>query len=234
MWVPDFGAAGQRKLKNASVLISRCGGLGSYVAYGLASAGVGRLVLAHAGNLKPADLNRQILMTADWLGKPRVECAARRLKELKPDLEVLAIGENMCAANAERIVGEADLVVDCAPIFEERFAMNAACVRQRKPLIECSMYEFECQITTVRPGKTPCLACLHPQKPEAWKRQFPVFGAVAGTVGCLGAAEAIKVLSGVGEPLYGRMLRGDLRAMAFRTFKLKRDPACKVCGGIGG
>src|SRR5687768_14055030 len=100
MWVDGFGEAGQEALKGASVLISRCGGLGGVVAYELAAAGVGRLVLAHGGNVKPTDLNRQILMTHDWIGKPRVECAARRLRELNPRLVVEAIPENVSGGNA--------------------------------------------------------------------------------------------------------------------------------------
>ncbi|MFH0938424.1 MAG: HesA/MoeB/ThiF family protein [Planctomycetota bacterium] len=230
MWAPDFGEAGQEALKGAAVLISRCGGVGGSVAYSLAAAGVGRLILAHGGDLKPGDLNRQILMTHDWLGKPRVESAARRLKELNPRLVIEAIPENLSPENAERLVGLADVVVDCAPLFQERFAMNAAAVRQRKPLIECAMYDLEAQITTIFPGRTPCLACLYPTQPQAWKRQFPVFGAVAGMVGCLGAMEAIKVISGLGEPLAGQMLRCDLRDMTFRKVKLNRKPDCAVCG----
>jgi len=230
MWVPGFGEAGQQKLKNASVLISRCGGLGSVVAYELAAAGVGRLVLAHAGNVKPSDLNRQILMTHAQLGKSRVECAERRLKELNPRLKVLAIPENISEENAGRIMREADLTVDCAPMFQERLALNRAAVAQRKPLVDCAMYELECSITTILPGKTPCLACLVPEPPPQWKREFPVFGAVSGAVGCLGAMEAIKVLAGLGEPLLGRLLTLDLRDMSARVVKLQRNPFCKVCG----
>src|SRR5690242_10388245 len=101
LWVPGFGEEGQRKLKDASVLVSRCGGVGGAVAFELAAAGVGRLVLAHGGNLKPSDLNRQILMRADALGTPRIECAARRLREFKPDVEIIAVPENVTASNIE-------------------------------------------------------------------------------------------------------------------------------------
>src|SRR5690606_37204912 len=117
IWVDGFGEAGQEKLKAASVLVSRCGGLGGVVAYQLAAAGVGKLVLAHAGNVRPSDLNRQILMTHQWLGKPRVECARQRLLELNPRLEVLAVEENVSDDNAARLAGECDVVVDCAPLF---------------------------------------------------------------------------------------------------------------------
>ncbi len=230
--VPGFGEAGQKKLKDATVLVSRVGGLGSVVAYELAAAGIGRLILAHAGDINPSDLNRQLLMTHDALGTSRVQSAERRLKELNPRLVIDAVPENISAANAARLVGEADVVVDCAPLFEERFAMNREAVAQGKPLVECAMYELQAQITTVLPGKTPCLACLHPEAPPAWKRRFPVFGAVSGTVGCLGAMEAIKVLSGLGEPLAGRLLTMDLRDMQFRVMTIKRRSDCPVCGEV--
>ncbi len=232
LWVPGFGEQGQEKLKGASVLISRCGGVGGAAAFQLAAAGVGRLVLAHGGNLKPGDLNRQLLMKHEWLGKPRVECAARTLRELNPRLEILAVPENISEANAARLVAEADLVMDCAPLFTERFLMNREAVRQRKPLIECAMYDLEAQVTTVVPGEGPCLACLYPEAPGWWKRQFPVFGAVSGVAGNIGAMEAIKVLSGLGTPLIGRLLHCDLRTMNFRVLKTRRDPKCKVCGGV--
>jgi molybdopterin/thiamine biosynthesis adenylyltransferase len=231
MWVQGFGEAGQEKLKSAAVLISRCGGVGGAAAYQLAAAGVGKLILAHAGAVKPSDLNRQILMTHAGIGTPRAELAARRLRELNPRLEVEAVPENVSEANAARLVAAADLVVDCAPLFRERFLLNREAVRQQKPLVECAMYELELQLTTIRPGATPCLACLYPDEPTAWRREFPVFGAVAGAAGSLAAMEAIKVLSGLGRPLLGEMLVGDLRDMSFQKLKLTRDPACKVCGG---
>ena len=228
--VPGFGEAGQEKLKGASVLISRVGGLGSVVAYELAAAGIGRLILAHAGEIIPSDLNRQLLMTHDALGTSRVQSAEARLKALNPRLVIEAVPENISSANAARWVGQADLIVDCAPLFEERFAMNREAVAQGKPLVECAMYELQAQVTTVLPGQTPCLACLHPEVPPAWTRRFPVFGAVSGTVGCLGAMEAVKVLSGLGEPLAGRLLTMDLRDMQFRILTIEQRPGCPVCG----
>jgi molybdopterin/thiamine biosynthesis adenylyltransferase len=231
LWVEGFGEEGQRRLKAASVLISRCGGVGGAVALELAAAGVGRLILAHAGPLKPPDLNRQILMTEDWLGRPRVECAAQRLRALNPRTRIVAVAENVGEANARALVAQADLVVDCAPLFAERLLMNREAVRQSKPMVECAMYELEAQLTTLVPGRTPCLACFCPEAPPDWKREFPVLGAVSGMVGCLGALEAVKVLTGLGEPLLGRLLVCDLRRMAFRTLPLKREPRCPVCGG---
>jgi molybdopterin-synthase adenylyltransferase len=232
LWVDGFGEPGQERLKGASVLVSRCGGLGGVVAYQLAAAGIGKLVLAHAGNVRASDLNRQLLMTHDWLGKPRVECARQRLLELNPRLDVVTANENISEDNAARLVGEADVIVDCAPLFPERYLMNREAVRQRKPLVECAVYELEAQITSIVPGQTPCLACLYPDNPPAWKREFPIFGAVAGTAGCLGAMEAIKLIAGLGQPLRGEMLSFDLRNMSFRKWSIARRPGCTVCGGL--
>ena len=228
-WVGDFGESGQRKLKSSSVLISRCGGVGGTVALYLAAAGIGRLVLAHAGNVKPSDLNRQILMTHDWLGKPRVESARRRLLALNPRVQIDAIPENITESNAQSLIGQVDLVADCAPVFAERFLMNREAVRQKKPLVECAMFELEAQLTTIIPGITPCLACLYPFEPPAWKRQFPVFGAVSGMIGALAAMEAIKVLTSLGTPLTNRLLLANLRDMTFRTIKISANPSCPVC-----
>jgi molybdopterin/thiamine biosynthesis adenylyltransferase len=228
--VPGHGEAGQRALKGASVLVSRVGGLGSIVALELAAAGVGRLVLAHAGDVQPSDLNRQILVTHDCIGKLRIESVERRLKELNPRLETLCLAENVHAGNVERLVAESDLIVDCAPLFEERLLMNREAVRTGKPMVEAAMYELQAQLTTILPGRTPCLACITPHSPPAWKRRFPVFGAVSGSVGCMAAMEAIKVITGNGEPLAGRLLTYDLRDMSFHSVTLQRRPDCSICG----
>jgi molybdopterin/thiamine biosynthesis adenylyltransferase len=169
-------------------------------------------------------------MTHDWLGKPRIESVKRRLQELNPSLEIEAVGENISAHNVERLVQQSDLIVDCAPLFQERFLMNREAVNQRKPLVECAMYELEAQITTFIPDQTPCLSCLYPESPPIWKRQFPVFGAVSGVIACLAAMEAIKVIAGFGEPLKGVLLTCNLRDMSFRKIGIQRRPDCSVCG----
>ena len=229
LWVQGFGEAGQLRLKNATVLVSRCGGVGGTVAYYLAAAGAGRLILAHAGNLRPDDLNRQLLMSHAGLGQSRVEQAAKRLRAFNPHIEVVPIAENVVEGNVTRLVERADLIASCAPLFQERLLLNRAAVEQKKPLVDCAMYELEAQLTTVVPGRGPCLACLYPTEPTAWKRRFPVFGAVAGTIASLGAMEVIKVLSGIGEPLVGKLLVCDLADMSFRKVQLRRDDACPVC-----
>jgi len=232
MWTEGLGEEGQRKLKAAKVLISRIGGLGGIVAYQLAAAGVGKLVLAHAGNIKHSDLNRQLLMTFDRIGSSRVDSAKSRLGELNPRIDIQVIDQNICDRNADALIADVDLVVDCAPLFVERFAMNRAIVSQNKPMVECAMYEFEGSLTTIQPGLTPCLACLSPTAPTAWRREFPVFGCVSGTVGCLAACEVIKLITGLGEPLAGKMLMMDLNNMTFVTRRIYRDPDCAICGSI--
>jgi molybdopterin/thiamine biosynthesis adenylyltransferase len=229
LWVPGVGEEGQRKLKGASVLVSRVGGLGGIAAYELAAAGIGRLVLAHAGDIKPPDLNRQLLMTHDAIGTSRVECAARRLRELNPRVEVVPVPENVSAANVERLVGMVDVVIDAAPLFEERLALNTEAVRQGKPIVEAAMYELTAQVTTVLPGRSACLTCRMPEPPPDWKRQFPVFGAVSGVAGCVAAVEVIKLVCGIGEPLADRLLVCEFREMAFRIFRTRRRPGCPVC-----
>lgn len=230
MWVPGVGEEGQRKLKAASVLISRVGGLGGLVALELAAAGVGKLILAHGGDLMLSDLNRQLLQTRAHVGRPRVESITRRLHDLNPDCEIVAVPENVSAANADGLVAQADIVVDAAPLFQERLALNAAAVLARKPMVECAMHTLEASVTTFLPGRTGCLACYVPEVPPTWTRQFPVFGAVSGTAACVGAMEVIKLITGLGEPLAGEMLCMDLGQMRFRRVKLPRLEGCKVCG----
>jgi molybdopterin-synthase adenylyltransferase len=230
--VTGFGEEGQRKLRAASVLVSRIGGVGGSAAMQLAAAGIGRLVLAHAGNLRLDDLNRQLLMTTDWIGKPRVESAVRRLRELNPHVNVETVAENISEGNAAALVSRCDVVVSAAPLFTERLLLNREAVRQKKPLVDCAMYELEGRLMTVLPGQTACLACLYPEPPPNWNRKFPVFSAVSSTVGALAAMEAIKLLSGVGQPLAGHLLLFDLRDMTFRTIAVVRRNDCTLCGNF--
>jgi molybdopterin/thiamine biosynthesis adenylyltransferase len=232
LWVPDFGEEGQRSLKGASVLVSRIGGVGGSAAMQLAAAGIGRLILAHAGDVRLDDLNRQLLMTTDWIGRPRVESAQRRLRELNPHVEIEIVAENVSESNVESLVGRCDLIVAAAPLFSERLLLNRQAVRQQKPLVDCAMYELEGRIATVIPGQTACLACLYPEPPANWKRQFPVFSAVSSTVGSLAAMEAIKLIAGLGQSLAGRLLTLDLRDMTFRTLSISRRSDCAECSHL--
>lgn len=229
MWCPGVGDEGQRKLKNASVLISRCGGVGGSVAFQLAAAGVGRLVIAHAGNIKRSDLNRQILMTDGALGTSRAKSIESQLKAFNPYIEIEVVPENVTEVNAEDLVGRVDIVASCAPLFPERFAMNDACVRQGKPMVDAAMFDFDIQLSVYDSTRGPCMRCVYPVAPPDWKRQFPVFGAVSATVGAMAAAEVIKLVTGTGQPLIGRMLTGCLRSMDFRKVKTRKDASCISC-----
>jgi molybdopterin-synthase adenylyltransferase len=232
IWIDGHGEEGQEKLKSATALVSRCGGLGGPLCYHLASAGFGKLIIAHGGNVKHSDLNRQLLMTYDWLGKPRVESAKRRLLELNPRIEIEAVPENISEENVDVLVEKADIVFDCAPLFPERFAMNRACVEQGKPMIEGAMFDMEGQVATIIPGETACLACLYSTDPPKWKREFPVFGAGSSIAASIAAVEGIKVISGFGKTLAGSILYYDSRNMTFQRIPTVRRPDCPVCGGL--
>jgi molybdopterin/thiamine biosynthesis adenylyltransferase len=230
IWVQEFGEVGQQRLQSATALISRIGGVGGTVAQQLTAAGIGRLILAHGGTLRLNDLNRQILMTTDSIDQPRVESARRQLHALNPQVQLELVAENINESNAAALVRESDIVVSAAPLFSERLLMNRESVRQGKPLVDCAMYELEGRLTTVIPRETPCLSCLYPEPPANWRREFPVFGAVASTVGSLAAMEVIKIISQLGQPLAGRMLTFDLRDMSFRDVRISRRLDCAVCG----
>lgn len=229
MWTPDFGEEGQRRLKGATVLVSRIGGVGGTVALQLAAAGVGRLIVAHAGNVRRNDLNRQLLMTTDALERPRIESAERRLRALNPNVAIETIGENITEANAASLVARCDAIVSAAPLFSERLLLNREAVHQQRPMVDSAMYDLEGRLLTIRPGVTACLACLYPEAPPHWKREFPVFSAVSSTIGSLAAMEVIKLITGLAEPLQG-MLTCNLRTMAFHSIAFERRPGCAVCG----
>ncbi len=223
MWSPGVGEEGQRRLKAATVLVSRVGGVGGAAAQQLAAAGVGRLILVHGGNLKPSDLNRQVLMKHAALGTSRVACAAARLRELNPSL---VIDEVACHPSPDVLsywTQGISAIVSAAPLFRERHALHAAAEQAGCPCVEAAMYDFEGYVTTVHPPRTPRFSDWCPPDPPGWTRQFPVFGAVAGVAGCLAAAEVVKLITGVGEPLFGRMLAFDLRAGCFRQVSLPRQ-----------
>lgn len=233
MMLPGFGEAGQIALKNTTALVSGVGGLGGTVALYLAAAGIGKLILVRGGDLLLDDLNRQILMTSDWVGQPRVFKAKATLEQFNPLVEVEAIAEYITAENVDDLVQRADIAFDCAHNFDERDCLNAACVRWGKPMIEAAMSGMEAYLTAIVPGKTPCLSCLFPEKPEWDRWGFGVVGAVSGTLACLTALEGIKLLTGLGEPLTSQLLTMDLNRMEFAKRRPYHDPDCSVCGSSG-
>ncbi|MDG2617801.1 HesA/MoeB/ThiF family protein [Thermoleptolyngbya sichuanensis A183] len=232
MQLPGFGQESQERLKSATALVTGVGGLGGTAALYLAAAGVGRLILVRGGNLQRDDLNRQVLMTDDWVGKPRVFKAQQALAAFNPDIEIEAVCEYVTAENIDGLVQRADIALDCAFDFKERDLLNAACVRWGKPMVEAAMNAMEGYLLTVIPGKTPCLSCLFPEKPEWDCWGFGVLGAVSGTLACLAALEAIKLVAGLGEPLLGQLLTMDLARAEFAKRRAYHDPDCPVCGGV--
>ncbi|MFO1461692.1 MAG: HesA/MoeB/ThiF family protein [Verrucomicrobiota bacterium] len=230
--VDGFGELGQRRLQAATVLISRVGGLGGMVALELAAAGIGGMLLAHGGDLRANDLNRQILMSHSGIGRPRIGLAVERLHALNPRVKIRAVPSNIAESNVRDLVAAADVVVDCAPLFEERYLLNREAVAQRKPMIECAVYGQEFHLTTILPGETPCLRCLYPEPSLTWVRKFPVLGAVSGAGGCLAAMEVIKLISGCGEILRGRLLAMDLRTLQVTKVRIRRLPRCLDCGDV--
>lgn len=230
--IPGFGEAAQEKLRSSTALISRAGGLGGPLAFQLAAAGIGKLVIAHGGILKYDDLNRQILMAYNRVGEERSLSIQETLQRFNPCIEVETIAENIHEGNASSLVAKADIVFDCAPLFEERFAMNRACVAQNKPLIDCAMFGMEGQVFPIIPHHTPCLACLYPEKPEHWQRRFPVLGAVSALIANIGALEGIKLLCGLTPSHAGKLLYVDTLQMNIQHITLKKFPNCSVCGNI--
>ncbi len=225
-----LGPEGQAKLKASTALVAGVGGLGGTVALYLAAAGIGRLILVHQGVLDLPDLNRQTLMSPEWLGKSRVRCAQESLGRFNPEVETAILDERVREDNVMDLVRGAGVVVSCRYNFEERDLLNRACVALAIPMVEAAMYGMEAYLSTIVPGETPCLRCLYPDFPSWDPLGFPVLGACAGALGCLAAAEAIKVLTGMGSPLLGQLLSFDLWDMTFRKFQVARQPGCSVCG----
>lgn len=230
--VPGFGEAGQAKLRNCTALVSRVGGLGGPLCFSLAAAGIGKLVIAHAGDLRLDDLNRQILMTYKNVGRSRSISIEETLHRFNPNVEVEVIAENVSQQNVSKLARDADIVFGAAPLFEERFAMNRECVRKQIPLVDCAMFNLEGHILPIVPGQTACLNCLYPEIPPNWKRRFPVIGAVSALAANIGVLEGIKLLTGLGEAQTGKMLYFDAASMNFQKVTIKRDSECKVCGHL--
>ncbi|HEX4495507.1 MAG TPA: HesA/MoeB/ThiF family protein [Thermoanaerobaculia bacterium] len=231
--LPGFGPEEQGRLKRASVLVSRVGGLGGTSAMALARAGVGRLILAHDGVVEPENLNRMHLAFREDLGRPRVEAFRDTLKRINPDLEVVVTAENISDRNAVALFEQADVVIDGAPLFEERQAMNREAVRRGKPLVMAAMFALEGYLTVIEPGSTPCLTCLYPEMPPQWTiDSFAVIACSSMVVATLAAMEAIKLLTGYGEVLRNRLLYFDLTDNSFRKLKVSRRPDCPVCGHL--
>jgi len=232
MQLPNFGESAQIALKKSTVLITGVGGLGGTVALYLAVAGIGKLILVRGGNLRLDDMNRQVLMTHDWVGKPRVWQAKNTLQSLNPDVVIEAIPEYLTEENRVSLIERCDLAVSCTHNFEERALLNQTCVEQRKPFVESAMDEMSAYLTTIVPGKTPCLRCLYPEFPPWDRRGFGVLGAVSGTLACLTALEVIKFITGIAPTLLGELFVMNLNALHFQKLRTFREPQCPVCSHL--
>ena len=231
----ELGIEGQEKLLAAHALVIGAGGLGSPVALYLGSAGVGRITVVDHDTVDATNLQRQIAHTLDRVGQPKAESVRTAIAQINPDPHVQVITQRADDALLETLVSQADVVLDCTDNFATRQAINAACVRHGKPLVSGAAIRMDGQISVYdsRVSDAPCYACLFPpeQTPEETRcATMGVFAPLVGIIGTMQAAEALKILRGMGSKLSGRLLMLDGRAMAWSDIRLQRDPACPVCG----
>jgi molybdopterin-synthase adenylyltransferase len=215
-------------------LIIGAGGLGCPAALYLAAAGIGRLTLADGDQVDLTNLQRQILYRTDQVGSVKVEAARATLNAVNPDVVVIPLHERL--EHFEKLVAQADVVLDCSDNFKTRHALNRACVLRKKPLVSGAAIRFDAQLMVfdLRDGKSPCYSCLFPEDAEVEEVQcstMGVFAPLTGVVGAWQAMEAIKLLAGVGETLAGRMQVYHAKSAEWRTVRVRKDTACAVCSG---
>ncbi|WP_213381457.1 HesA/MoeB/ThiF family protein [Allochromatium tepidum] len=230
--LPQFGIEGQERLRESSVLVVGLGGLGSPVALYLAAAGVGRLLLADFDRVDPSNLQRQILHNTDRLGRTKAESARQTLRALNPSVELVTVETSLTPETLPELVADVDLVVDGCDNFATRFAVNAACRAACVPLVSGAAIRLEGQVTAFsgQPGD-PCYRCLYPDEGtiDETCTANGVLAPLVGIIGSIQATEAIKILTGLGTPLFGRLLLLDAARMEWREVRLRPDPACPVC-----
>jgi molybdopterin/thiamine biosynthesis adenylyltransferase/rhodanese-related sulfurtransferase len=232
--LPEFGLEGQERLKAGRVLVVGAGGLGSPVALYLAAAGVGTIGLVDFDTVDVTNLQRQVLYGTADVGRPKLDVAAARLRDINPHITIALHREAFGAANARALVDAYDVVVDGTDNFSTRFLVNDACVMAGRPNVYGSVFRFEGQASVFATKGGPCYRCLHPEPPPAGLipncAEAGVLGVLPGLIGTIQATEAIKLLTGIGEPLVGKLLLYDALRMRVRQISLPRDPACPVCG----
>jgi sulfur-carrier protein adenylyltransferase/sulfurtransferase len=232
--LPEVGTRGQRRLRAGRVLLVGAGGLGSPAALYLAAAGVGTLGLVDADTVSISNLQRQVLYSTRDVGDPKTRAAAERLRALNPEIQVREHAVSLASSNAFEILQDYDIIVDGSDNFPTRYLVNDACVLLGKADVYGSVYRFEGQVTVFDARHGPCYRCLFPEPPppEAVPScaEGGVLGVLPGLVGTLQALEAIKLLLGVGDPLYGRLLLADGLTTQFRELRIGKDPGCVLCG----
>ena len=232
--LPELGIEGQERLLASRALLIGAGGLGSPASLYLASAGVGRITICDGDAVDLTNLQRQIVHRTESIGLRKVESARATLRSINPEVEIVAIPERVDESRIAELTAEADVVLDGSDNFQTRHAVNRACVRLRKPLVSGAAVRFDGQVAVfdMRQPEAPCYACLFPEsgdQEEVRCAVMGVFAPITGIVGTIQAAEALKLLSGTGEALTGRLLLIDALTMDIRTVRLARDPACPVC-----
>jgi adenylyltransferase/sulfurtransferase len=231
--LPEVGIDGQQRLLDAKVLVVGLGGLGSPAALYLAAAGIGQLVLADHDRVELSNLQRQIAHGMSDIGQPKAESAARSIQRINPDCTIEARVERLREAELEQIIADVDLVLDGCDNFETRFAINRVCRRHRVPLVSGAAIRWEGQVAVFsgRPGEA-CYRCLYTEagQDEATCSTTGVISPLVGVIGSLQAMEAVKVLTGAGEPLTNRLMIYDGLRAEWRSMKLRPDPDCPVCG----
>ncbi|WP_137896770.1 HesA/MoeB/ThiF family protein [Ramlibacter sp. 2FC] len=232
----ELGVEGQEKLLASHALVIGAGGLGSPVALYLGSAGVGRITLVDHDSVDATNLQRQVAHTLARLGQPKAESAREAIAAINPDVQVRPFTLRADDALLERLVAEADLVLDCSDNFATRHAVNRACVRHRRPLVSGAAIRFDGQVSVFDPrdAASPCYACVFPESQSLEETRcatMGVFAPLVGIIGTLQAAEALKLLCGIGRSLAGRLLMLDGRGMEFSEVRIARNPGCPVCGG---
>jgi len=231
MMLQGFTLEHQQRLKDSTALIAGVGGLGGTAALYLAVAGIGKMVFIHSGNLTLSNMNRQVLMEHNWIGKSRVIQAKKTIKEINPDVDVEIIDERFTEHNTGNFLNGVDIALSARPNFDERRLLNRACVEKKVPIVEAAMNSMEGYLFNILPGTTPCLDCVFPADNPEWEELgFPVLGAVSGMLGCMMSIEAIKLLTGYGKPLHAEMLVFNTMNMDFRKLKTFKDAQCRACG----
>jgi len=235
--LPEIGIEGQESLLAAHALIIGAGGLGSPAAMYLASAGVGRISLADGDSVDLTNLQRQILHTSAAVGRSKAHSGRDSLAERNPEVRVTAIPERLDGDRLDELVASADVVLDCSDNFATRHAVNRACVKFAKPLVSGAAVGFDGQISVfdLRLAGAPCYNCLFPEDTETEEMRCAVMGVFApltGIIGSMQAAEALKLITATGATLNGRLLLLDGLKMEWRSVRLSKDPACKVCAAF--
>ncbi|MFO7995847.1 MAG: HesA/MoeB/ThiF family protein [Dehalococcoidia bacterium] len=229
---PGFGEEGQQKLKQSHVVVAGLGGLGCSVSLYLTCTGVGHVTLVDCDRVELSNLNRQVLHYEEDIGEGKPSSAARKLARLNSSIEFTPVFKKITEHNARELIKGANLVIDGMDNFETRFILNEACVAEGIPFIHGGVHGLLGEVTTILPGRTPCLCCIFPKVPHS-KGPFPVFSVTPALIAILQVTEAIKLLAGFGSLLTGKMLHFNGETMDFAFRDLVKNENCRVCGAKG-